>query len=368
MPELPEVETVVRGLRSLLIARTIVGVSVGWPRTIARPEIEEFARRIVGRRVASVGRRGKYVVLGLDRDYLLVHLKMSGQLQVVRAGEPMDKHVHLLLDLDDGRQLRFRDVRKFGRVYLVADPAEVTARLGPEPLSDDFTLAEFRRLLSHRSGRLKPLLLNQQFLAGLGNIYADETLFAAHLHPLRKADSLTPDEQARLYEAIRSVLKGAVDGRGTTQGQRLVVFLGADAVGVTHNIDVNHLRALALDLVVQRSDGFLTGRLQGGLVEVEKCFSLDGGSGVDRSSRSHRCRWWCFSHHFEAAVHGHVLDVPETGAYAVAGTVCHVVTINVAQIAHACLAGFMGCYAAREQQSGSNRGDYSSEFIVVFHV
>jgi formamidopyrimidine-DNA glycosylase len=216
MPELPEVETVVRGLRSLLIARTIVGVSVGWPRTIARPEIEEFARRIVGRRVASVGRRGKYVVLGLDRDYLLVHLKMSGQLQVVRAGEPVDKHVHLVLDLDDGRQLRFRDVRKFGRVYLVADPAEVTARLGPEPLSDDFTLAEFRRLLSHRSGRLKPLLLNQQFLAGLGNIYADETLFAAHLHPLRKADSLAPDEQSRLYEAIRTVLKGAVDGRGTT--------------------------------------------------------------------------------------------------------------------------------------------------------
>lgn len=216
MPELPEVETVARGLRSLLIGRAIVAASVGWPRTVAKPRAEEFAKGIVGRRVNSVDRRGKYVVIGLDRGYLLVHLKMSGQLQVVRSGEPKDKHVHLVLDLDDGRQLRFRDVRKFGRVYLVRDPAEVTAGLGPEPLANDFTLAEFRRLLAHRRGRLKPLLLNQHFLAGLGNIYADEALFAAHLHPLRKADSLTPQEQARLYSAIRTVLKGAVEGRGTT--------------------------------------------------------------------------------------------------------------------------------------------------------
>jgi formamidopyrimidine-DNA glycosylase len=216
MPELPEVETVARGLRSLLIGRTIVDAIVGWPRTIAQPKDEAFARDIVGRSVVSIGRRGKYVVFGLDWGYLLVHLKMSGQLQVARSDEPADKHVHLVLDLDDGRQLRFRDVRKFGRVYLVEDPAEVTGRLGPEPLSDEFTLALFRRLLSHRRGRLKPLLLNQEFLAGLGNIYADEALFAAQLHPLRKADSLTPDEQARLYRAIRAVLRGAVEGRGTT--------------------------------------------------------------------------------------------------------------------------------------------------------
>jgi formamidopyrimidine-DNA glycosylase len=216
MPELPEVETVARGLRSLLVGRTIVDVIVGWPRTIARPAVDEFAKGIVGRRVVSVGRRGKYVVIGLDQSYLLVHLKMSGRLLVVPADEPMDKHVHLLLDLDGGWQLRFRDVRKFGRVYLVEDPAEVTAGLGPEPLSDDFTLSEFRRLLTRRRGRLKSLLLNQHFLAGLGNIYADETLFASHLHPLRRADTLTPNEQARLYEAIRTVLGRAVESRGTT--------------------------------------------------------------------------------------------------------------------------------------------------------
>lgn len=220
MPELPEVETVARGLRELLLGRTILGASVGWPRTVAQPAVDEFRSRIVGRQVVSVGRRGKYVVIGLDEAYLLIHLKMSGRLRVVRNDSPQDKHTHLLLDLDDGRQLRFHDVRKFGRVYLVEHPKEVTADLGPEPLSDDFSLDDFRGLLSRRSGRLKSLLLNQQFLAGLGNIYADESLFVARLHPLRKADSLTRDEQTRLYEAIRQVLAGAVASRGTTLDDR----------------------------------------------------------------------------------------------------------------------------------------------------
>ncbi len=218
MPELPEVETVARGLRESLIARTIIGVTVDWPRTVARPPLEEFRQRVVGRQVVSVGRRGKYVVIGLDRGHLLIHLKMSGHLQVVPASEPLDKHTHTLFDLDDGQQLRFQDTRKFGRVYLVDDPQQVTAALGPEPLADDFTLDDFRQRLARRSGRLKSLLMDQRFLAGIGNIYADEALFAAQLHPLRKADSLAPDEQARLYEAVRSVLRRAVASRGTTLG------------------------------------------------------------------------------------------------------------------------------------------------------
>jgi formamidopyrimidine-DNA glycosylase len=164
----------------------------------------------------SVGRRGKYVVIGLDKGYLLIHLKMSGRLQVVQLDEPQDKHTHTVFDLDDGQQLRFQDVRKFGRVYLVEDIAQVTADLGPEPLSEDLTVDDFQHLLTRRSGRLKSLLLNQQFLAGIGNIYADESLFAAGLHPLRKADSLAPSEQRRLYESIRQVLGRAVRSRGTT--------------------------------------------------------------------------------------------------------------------------------------------------------
>jgi formamidopyrimidine-DNA glycosylase len=216
MPELPEVETVVRGLREPLIGRTILGATAHWPPTIAAPSTDEFAAMIAGRRVVSVGRRGKYVVIELDRGYLLIHLKMSGRLQVVPGDEPLDKHTHTFFELDDGHQLRFRDVRKFGRVYLVDDPEQVTAVLGPEPLDGNFTLEDFRRLLVRRSGRLKSLLLNQSFLAGLGNIYADEALFAARLHPLRTADSLTAEEQARLYRAIRTVLARAVASHGTT--------------------------------------------------------------------------------------------------------------------------------------------------------
>ncbi len=216
MPELPEVETVARGLGEALIGRTITNVTVGWPRTVARPTVEEFSQRVTGRRVVSVGRRGKYVVIALDQGYVLIHLKMTGRLRVVPGDEPTEKHVHLLFGLDDGRQLQFHDVRKFGRVYLVDDPVEVTSGLGPEPLADDFTLDDFRRLLARRTGRLKPLLLNQQFLAGLGNIYADEALFAARLHPLRGADSLIPEDQACLYEAIRTVLQQAIASRGTT--------------------------------------------------------------------------------------------------------------------------------------------------------
>jgi formamidopyrimidine-DNA glycosylase len=216
MPELPEVETVVQGLRQLLAGRTIMSASVDWPRAVARPAIEGFCSRVAGRKVVSVERRGKYVIVGLDRGYLLIHLKMSGRLWVIPGDEPPDKHAHVIFYLDDGRELRFQDTRKFGRVYLVDDPQEVTAALGPEPLADGFSLDDLCRLLAHRTGRLKSLLLNQQFLAGLGNIYADEVLFAARLHPLRRADSLTCDEQARLYEAIRAVLRQAVAAQGTT--------------------------------------------------------------------------------------------------------------------------------------------------------
>jgi formamidopyrimidine-DNA glycosylase len=216
MPELPEVETVARGLREPLVGRTFTGVTARWPRTIAFPELDSFLERITGRRIESVSRRGKYVVIGLDEGYLLIHLKMSGRLLVVPAQEPQDKHTHTVFDLDNGQQLRFHDVRKFGRVHLVEDAGQVTGDLGPEPLAKDLTLLEFRALLARRKGKLKPLLLNQQFLAGIGNIYADESLFAAGLHPLRKADSLTPDEQHRLHQAIRQVLGQAVAGRGTT--------------------------------------------------------------------------------------------------------------------------------------------------------
>ncbi len=216
VPELPEVQTIADDLRGQLVGRRITGAQINWPRTVAEPDAIQFVSRVTGLRILQVSRRGKYIVIELERGHLLIHLRMSGQLQIVPQEQRLDVHIRVVFDLDDGCQMRFRDTRKFGRIWLVADPQEVLVGLGPEPLDDGFGLGDFRRQLAHRSGRLKPLLLNQRFLAGLGNIYADEALFAARLHPLRKADSLTLAEQADLYKAIRAVLNDALKGRGTT--------------------------------------------------------------------------------------------------------------------------------------------------------
>jgi formamidopyrimidine-DNA glycosylase len=229
MPELPEVETIARGLHASLPGRTITDAAVRWAPTIACPSVSQFKKQVVGRQVRSVGRRGKYVILALDRGYLLIHLKMSGRLYLVPKGQAWEKHEHTTFDLDDGHQLRFWDVRKFGRVYLVEEPEQVTGGLGPEPLDDDLTLEDFRQRLAGRSGRLKSLLLNQAFLAGLGNIYADEALFRAGLHPLRSARLLIVPEEERLYEAIRSVLRQAIADRGTTLGDGGYVDAGGRA-------------------------------------------------------------------------------------------------------------------------------------------
>lgn len=217
MPELPEVETIANGLRGPLIGHAFTDVHVGWENIIASPAVPEFQRRIRGQQILGIRRRGKYLIFDLSGgDRLIIHLKMTGQLTVRSGDAPADPHGHTVFDLDDGRQLRFLDTRKFGRVYLVADENEVVGSLGPEPLSDDFTLAGFAALVRKRKGALKPLLLNQQFIAGIGNIYADEALFVAGIHPQRQADTLTDPEIERLYQAIRQVLCQALADQGTT--------------------------------------------------------------------------------------------------------------------------------------------------------
>jgi formamidopyrimidine-DNA glycosylase len=220
MPELPEVETVARGLRDRLVGRSFVRIYLDWPRTIGFPDASGFQSRVLGRRVREIGRRGKYIVMELDEGYLLIHLKMSGRLLVVPETDQVDEYTHLYFDLDDGYRLLFHDVRKFGRAYLVDDPEQITGHLGPEPLDENLSLEEFRSLLARRSGRLKSLLLNQEFLAGIGNIYADESLYAARIHPLRKASTLSAEEGARLYHSIRGVLRQAVAAHGTTLDDR----------------------------------------------------------------------------------------------------------------------------------------------------
>ena len=229
MPELPEVETVARDLRPRLVGAEIAGVRSTWGRTLRTHDAEAFAAAVTGRTVEAVGRRAKLVVVDLSGGVALtVHLKMTGQLFVVPAGRPEDPYVRLVLELAGGRELRFRDIRKFGKVglyerdaatgELVLEPggAGVFAATGPEPLDDAFTLRDFRRRLRSRRGRLKPLLLDQSFLAGVGNIYADEALWEARLHPLRSARSLRPADEKRLYESIRGVLSEAVARRGSS--------------------------------------------------------------------------------------------------------------------------------------------------------
>jgi len=228
MPELPEVETIARDLHQHLAGWAIVGVTVREPRSIEGLTPQEFSERLTGQRIRGVGRRAKYIVVELDSgDRLLVHLRMTGRLLLRSPDDPLDKHTHVVLDLEPGcqtqsapaaTQLRFVDTRKFGRLRLAAPQhlADLNGRLGPEPLLDDFTPQVLGELLRGRRTRLKPFLLDQRRLAGLGNIYADESLFAAGLHPEREARSLTPDEVARLHAAIRQVLAAAIGNRGTS--------------------------------------------------------------------------------------------------------------------------------------------------------
>jgi formamidopyrimidine-DNA glycosylase len=256
MPELPEVETLVRRLREPVVGRTIEDVTIYWKRTVARPAPKEFARMLHGYAVQAIDRRAKYLVFALtplpipqrsatptthggppphrggDKQasnpsqpptlFLLIHLKMSGKLSVVDRIEPFAKHDRVVFHLDDGRQLRFNDIRKFGKMWLVADPEMVTGAIGPEPLDRAFTLPKFRELVQSRSGTIKPLLLNQEFLAGVGNIYADESLWLAKIHPLRKTDSLTEAEVAALYRSIRRVLRTAIKDEGTDAGDGVI--------------------------------------------------------------------------------------------------------------------------------------------------
>ena len=216
MPELPEVETVVRGLRGPLVGRTFTGVTVLWPKAI-RTSMSELTEALPGQRIEGITRRGKYLRFHLSGgDLLFIHLKMSGDLLVEPANDPVHRHVRTIFDLDNSHQLRFKDMRKFGRVYLVDDPDIVTGKLGPEPLVDDFTSQDFKALFGRRTGRLKPLLLNQEFIAGIGNIYADESCFAAKIDPRRQVDTLSEDQLERLYHAIRQALKAGITHKGAS--------------------------------------------------------------------------------------------------------------------------------------------------------
>ncbi len=221
MPELPEVETILTELQSSdIVGKKINAVRVFWPRTIATHAVEDFCQQIVHQTIQSISRRGKYLVFTLSTHTLLVHLRMTGKFTLSRPPLEPRAHERVQLELNDGRFLRYEDQRKFGKWDLVVDPTEKLASLGLEPLSKAFTLTALKDLLQSHATQIKPFLLNQKYIAGLGNIYVDEALWEAKIHPKRAAQSLSFQEIKALHTAIPKVLHGGIAHMGTSLGSK----------------------------------------------------------------------------------------------------------------------------------------------------
>ena len=238
MPELPEVETIARVLRdgtgiynTSIIGCQITGVHVLWARTLATPKPKGFIKQVIGQTVQSLSRRGKFLVFSLTDYTLLIHLRMSGDLRVESAQDengkprPFEKHDRLALEFNNGQRLVFNDMRKFGRAWLVKDSAKVLGGLGPEPLDKGLTHKIFFDMLHSRKRQLKPLLMDQRFLAGLGNIYTDEALHLAWLHPLALSHQITREASGQLLDAIRCMLKEGIRRNGASIDR---VYRGGD--------------------------------------------------------------------------------------------------------------------------------------------
>ena len=224
MPELPEVETIARTLRPQLIGRKILQADVRWARTVAMPSVKKFREQIKGQKIVAVSRRAKFLNIQLStlrepqgKAYnLLIHLRMSGDLLVKQGKIKPEKHDRLILTLANNRSLVFNDTRKFGRVWLTKDIEKVLGRLGPEPLSDDFTSGWLYNALRSHHRQLKPLLLDQMFLAGLGNIYTDESLHKAKLNPRALSDSVTAKQAKNLHRVIQAILQEGIRRNGAS--------------------------------------------------------------------------------------------------------------------------------------------------------
>jgi formamidopyrimidine-DNA glycosylase len=220
MPELPEVETIVQGLKEKITGQRISRVTLNLSKII-RSDLKEFLNSLPGQFIERVWRRGKFIIIDLSRDQsLIVHLGMTGQLTYVSSAAPLLKHTHLILQLEnnDLYQLRYRDLRQFGYIRLADSDqlkdVESLTKLGPEPF--ELALEQFTHLIGVHRGRIKPLLLDQSLIAGLGNIYADEILYRAQIHPRQSADSLTTLQLKKLYHAMREVLVAAIEKGGSS--------------------------------------------------------------------------------------------------------------------------------------------------------
>jgi len=217
MPELPEVETVKNELLPHVVGQCITDVVLLWEGMVRQPSAEELCSRLIRQGITGVTRRGKYLIFSLTSgEVLIIHLKMSGSLLLKPASAGPDKYVRAILYLDKKTALHFRDPRKLGVMWLVKDKLTVVGKLGPEPLEADFTPQLLAQLLTARSAPIKALLCDQTFIAGIGNMYADEALFAAKIHPLRSGKSLSSAETERLHRSIQQVLQSAIVNKGAS--------------------------------------------------------------------------------------------------------------------------------------------------------
>ncbi|MFC1873235.1 bifunctional DNA-formamidopyrimidine glycosylase/DNA-(apurinic or apyrimidinic site) lyase [Chloroflexota bacterium] len=217
MPELPEVETVKNELSPHVIGRTVTGVTLFWEGMVHQPSAAEFRSRLVGQRITASARRGKYLMFNLaSGESLIFHLKMTGSLLLKPLSEDPGRFIQAIIHLDGNSGIYFRDPRKFGVMWLAKSAASVVRKLGPEPLEDSFTPQLLAQRLANRKAPIKALLFDQTFIAGVGNMYADEALFAARIHPLRPGDSLSPEEIEHLHHAIQQVLRAAIGNKGAS--------------------------------------------------------------------------------------------------------------------------------------------------------
>jgi len=249
MPELPEVETVRIELQRKIKDKKIENVMAGEAKKIIqKPSPEQFIARLKGKRIADLNRRGKYIIICLDSgEKLVVHLGMTGIIiypyddKILQEKGINPKHNHLSLIFTDHTQLVFNDVRRFGKLYLVSNLEEVESidKLGIEPLEDSFTQEVFQKILNiKKKGKIKSFLMNQEFITGLGNIYVNEVLFRANIHPLRPIYSLTQEEVSRLYQEIRTVLKAAIECGGSTVADEAFRNTNGEKGGFVQKIQV----------------------------------------------------------------------------------------------------------------------------------
>jgi len=217
MPELPEVETIKNELTPYIVGRTVTGVTLCWEGIVREPPVEEFCSRLIGQKISGLSRRGKYLIFNLSSGELLIlHLRMTGSLLLSPNSDDPARFIRAIIHLDEGCQLYFRDPRKFGVMWLAKDTSDLEAKLGPEPLQEGFIPQVLLERLKKRKAPIKASLLDQDLIAGIGNMYADEILFSAGIYPMRSGDGLTPAEIKRLHCAIQEVLWAAIDNKGAS--------------------------------------------------------------------------------------------------------------------------------------------------------